>query len=273
MILKRVLIILAIFTVGISISLGLIILGNKDELQNKNDVEIYMYSEEIEENNIVEAKVEDPVVENNLVENVENSVQENENTIQNVDNDISNNQVINDVPQNNVVNQEVKEQPKQEVVRNVEVQTVQNNVEVKQVETKSAEIQQEQNTTQSVENKVEEVKNEEPKQEEFFNNKAEVEELMKNDVYTFQRNDAEIQNMINIAKRIIKENKDHKCDGLVNQVDSINFKIEKLGNVFYPLFDWRIEYLVTDTFFPQFSVYAEDIYKNGEFLRTEYYFN
>ena len=79
--------------------------------------------------------------------------------------------------------------------------------------------------------------------------------------------------MINIAKRIIKENKNNRCAGLVNQVDSINFIVGKAGNLFYPLFDYRIENIVVDNFYPEFYVYAEDVYKNGVYLRTEYYFN
>ena len=98
-------------------------------------------------------------------------------------------------------------------------------------------------------------------------------EIKKEDIYTFKRNDAEIQKIINIAKSIIKENKDNRCDGLVNSVDSINFIVSKAGNVFYPLFDYRIENIVIDNYYPEFYVYAEDIYKDGEYLRTEYYFN
>lgn len=92
------------------------------------------------------------------------------------------------------------------------------------------------------------------------------------DIYTFARNDKEIQNMIDITKKLIKENKDGKYSELVDYVDSINFIVEKSGNLFYPLFEYRIANIIMDNNFPEFYVYAEDVYKNGEYLRTEYYF-
>lgn len=104
-------------------------------------------------------------------------------------------------------------------------------------------------------------------------NNRQAKQETKEDVYTFKRNDTEIQRMINIAKRIIRENKNNRCSGLVDKLNSINFIIGKAGNVFYPLFDYRIENIVIDNYYPEFYVYAEDIYKNGEYLRTEYYFN
>ncbi len=94
----------------------------------------------------------------------------------------------------------------------------------------------------------------------------------KEDVYTFVRNDIEIQNMISITKRLIMENKENRYSGLVDNVNNINFIIEKSGNVFYPLYEYRIANIVMDNYYPEFYVYAEDVYKNGEYLRTEYYF-
>lgn len=94
----------------------------------------------------------------------------------------------------------------------------------------------------------------------------------KEDVYTFVRNDKEIQNMISITKRLIIENKENRYSGLVNNVNNINFIIEKSGNIFYPLYEYRIANIVMDNYYPEFYVYAEDVYKNGEYLRTEYYF-
>lgn len=94
----------------------------------------------------------------------------------------------------------------------------------------------------------------------------------KEDVYTFVRNDVEIQNMITITKKLIIENKENRYSGLVDNVNNINFIIEKSGNIFYPLYEYRIANIVMDNYYPEFYVYAEDVYKNGEYLRTEYYF-
>lgn len=94
----------------------------------------------------------------------------------------------------------------------------------------------------------------------------------KEDVYTFVRNDKEIQNMLSITKRLIIENKENRYSGLVDNVNNINFIIEKSGNIFYPLYEYRIANIVMDNYYPEFYVYAEDVYKNGEYLRTEYYF-
>jgi len=94
----------------------------------------------------------------------------------------------------------------------------------------------------------------------------------KEDIYTFVRNDKEIQNMISITKRLIIENKENRYSGLVDNVNNINFIIEKSGNIFYPLYEYRIANIVMDNYYPEFYVYAEDVYKNGEYLRTEYYF-
>ena len=111
-------------------------------------------------------------------------------------------------------------------------------------------------------------------EENITNNDALVKENVKSeeDIYTFARNDKEIQNMIDITKKLIKENKDGKYSELVDYVDSINFIVEKSGNLFYPLFEYRIANIIMDNNFPEFYVYAEDVYKNGEYLRTEYYF-
>lgn len=111
-------------------------------------------------------------------------------------------------------------------------------------------------------------------EENITNNDALVKENVKSDedIYTFARNDKEIQNMIDITKKLIKENKDGKYSELVDYVDSINFVVEKSGNLFYPLFEYRIANIIMDNNFPEFYVYAEDVYKNGEYLRTEYYF-
>lgn len=111
-------------------------------------------------------------------------------------------------------------------------------------------------------------------EENIANNDALLKENVKpeEDIYTFARNDKEIQNMIDITKKLIKENKDGKYSELVDYVDSINFIVEKSGNLFYPLFEYRIANIIMDNNFPEFYVYAEDVYKNGEYLRTEYYF-
>ncbi len=97
-------------------------------------------------------------------------------------------------------------------------------------------------------------------------------EQPKEDVYTFVKNDVEIQNMIYITKKLILENKENRYSDLVDNVNNINFIIEKSGNLFYPLYEYRIANIVMDNYYPEFYVYAEDVYKNGEYLRTEYYF-
>lgn len=99
------------------------------------------------------------------------------------------------------------------------------------------------------------------------------EQAKKEDIYTFKRNDTEIQKIINMAKTIIRENKDNRCSELIDKLDSINFIVAKSGNLFYPLIKYRIENIVFDNYYPEFYVYAEDIFKNGEYVRTEYYFN
>lgn len=116
--------------------------------------------------------------------------------------------------------------------------------------------------------------NESNKEEKIIENivKQESNIQPKEDIYTFIRNDNEIQNMITITKRLIMENKDNRYSGLVDNVNNINFIIEKSGNIFYPLYEYRIANIVMDNYYPEFYVYAEDVYKNGEYLRTEYYF-
>lgn len=245
MLLKRILIILGVMCITSLSCAGLLILGNKDN-NSDNEVEIYE-----EENNIVD--VQEVINTDNIVveeSKQEEKVEENILNVENVDNQVKNNEIIS----NNVANNEIQ-QSQNTVKQEIVVENAKINNEVAKIE----EVQKD--------NKQEDIK------EEIQQTENKVQEQPKEDVYTFKRNDAEIQNMINIAKRIIKENKDNRCDGLVEKVDSINFIIGKAGNLFYPLFDYRIENIVIDNFYPEFYVYAEDIYKNGEYLRTEYYFN
>ena len=245
MILKRILIILGIMCITSLSCAGLLMLGNKDN-NSDNEVEIYE-----EENNIVDTQevinTDNIVVEENKQEEKD---EDNISNVENVDNQATNNETIsstainNEIKQHqNTVKQETKKQEENNLIAVAKIEEVQKD------------------------NKQEDIK------EEIQQTENKVQEQPKEDVYTFKRNDAEIQNMINIAKRIIKENKDNRCDGLVEKVDSINFIIGKAGNLFYPLFDYKIENIVIDNFYPEFYVYAEDIYKNGEYLRTEYYFN
>lgn len=244
MLLKRILIILGIMCITSLSCAGLLILGNKYNTSD-NEVEIY------EENNSVD--VQEVINTDNIVveeSKQEEKVEENILSVENVDNNVTNNETISSTVINNEI-QRSQNTVKQEIV----VENAKTNNEVAKIE----EVQKD--------NKQEDIK------EEIQQTENKVQEQLKEDVYTFKRNDAEIQNMINIAKRIIKENKDNRCDGLVEKVDSINFIIGKAGNLFYPLFDYRIENIVIDNFYPEFYVYAEDIYKNGEYLRTEYYFN
>lgn len=253
MLLKRILIILGIMCITSLSCAGLLLLGNRNnenEVNNSNQIDVYN-----NENSIIDIQevinTDNIVVdENKQEEKVEEKVEENTSSVENVDNQTQNNEIIS----NNVINNEIKQaqniQKEESIISNLKV-----NNEV----TKTEEIK-------------EEVKNEEIKEEVKIEENI-VQEKLKEDVYTFKRNDIEIQNMINIAKRIIKENKDNRCDGLVDKVDSINFIVGKAGNLFYPLFDYRIENIVIDNFYPEFYVYVEDIYKNGEYLRTEYYFN
>ncbi len=160
-----------------------------------------------------------------------------------------------------------KQEEKNTSVDNVDKQVANNNMPVNTISSNKV--------TQSVKSdnittNTNEQKNETQKTEE---NNQQTKQETKEDIYTFKRNDVEIQKMINIAKSIIRENKNGRCDGLVDKVDSINFIIGKAGNLFYPLFDYRIENIVIDNYYPEFYVYAEDIFLNGEYVRTEYYFN
>lgn len=220
MILKRTLIIIGIIIITTLIGAGLLLLGNRNNINNKEydnglgvNAEKYSKVIPIADENIALAE-DDSMSNNQGEENINNTEKQSE----------SSNSSLNTL-QNGTVNQVKTENN----TKNTTKQQIENNRQAKQ-ETKE-------------------------------------------DVYTFKRNDTEIQRMINIAKRIIRENKNNRCSGLVDKVDSINFIVEKAGNVFYPLFDYRIENIVIDNYYPEFYVYAEDIYKNGEFLRTEYYFN
>lgn len=271
MIFKRFLVVLGIILGGSLISGSLLLVGNTLQ-SDSNEVKIYSENEIIkndikeeilEESKVIaESIVADKQEDNSsIVESVEKAVEENDSILDKVENI----EVIptNSIPVNNEVNSvlEVELEPPKVTIQEINTQT-EVITETKQVEEKQEEV---------VTPVITEVKEENT--QEVNTNRDEVIERNKNDVYTFERNDSEIQNMINIAKRIIKENKNGRCDGLVNQVDSINFNIGKAGDVFYPLFDYRIENIVVDNFFPVFNVYAEDIYRNGEYLRTEYYFN
>lgn len=204
------------------------------------------------------------------VQKVDIDVSKNNNEVQNNVVTTKENKVTNvtttqmDKPINVVTPQPIQTSNVQNVVVNKSQEIVtQLNKEVEQ----KIEQPKEESVTQ---NKQEQVVQKEETKEEV---KQEIKEEPKEDVYAFKRNDTEIQKMINMAKNIIRTNKDNRCSGLVDKVDSINFITQKAGNLFYPLFEYRIENIVIDNFFPEFHVYAEDIYKNGEYLRTEYYFN
>ena len=276
MILKRILIIILVATIISLVGAGLLLYGNRE-----NNVDIYNSKKESniyksEENIVLE---ETTILAENKIEEVQKEEQ-----LPKVDIDVSKN---NNEVQNNVVTTKenkatnvtttqmdktinvVTPQPSQTAnVQNVVVNksqeiVIQPNKKVEQkVEQPKEEI--------VIQNKQEQVVQKEETKEEV---KQEIKEEPKEDVYTFKRNDTEIQKMINMAKSIIRTNKDNRCSGLVDKVDSINFITQKAGNLFYPLFQYRIENIVIDNFFPEFYVYAEDIYKNGVYLRTEYYFN
>ena len=254
MILKRILIIIAVVIAIGTVGASLLFLGNKDVDNDNKVVDIYENTEKqiqeenkeliMQENNKKEeTKLVEDKIETEKVENVEKV--ETESIVK-----------TNEVEQSKVTQTVVSvEQPKQ------------NNQPTLNTETK-------------IENKVIETKVESPKnevQENITNDisiKNEVKEEVKpqEDVYTFVKNDKEIQNMIAITKRLIRENKDGRYSELVDYVDNINFVIQKSGNLFYPFFEYRIANIIMDNSFPEFYVYAEDIYKNGEYLRTEYYF-
>ena len=269
MILKRALIIILIVTIISLVGAGLLLYGNR-----KNNVDIYNSQKE---SNIYKSEEENIVLKETaiLTENKTEEVQKEE-QVPKVDIDISKN---NNEVQNNVVttnsNLQVINLVKNEVVQNntanVQNITVNKPQEIVTHSNKKVEQKIEQPKVESVtQNKQEQVVQKEETKEEV---KQEIKEELKEDVYTFKRNDTEIQKMINMAKSTIRENKDNRCSGLVDKTDSINFITQKAGNLFYPLFQYRIENIVIDNFFPEFYVYAEDIYKNGEYLRTEYYFN
>ncbi len=129
-----------------------------------------------------------------------------------------------------------------------------------------------QNVSNSVSNEERMINNNVSQSKENLVENKDTQEEYKKDEYTFVKNDREIQNMISITKRLIIENKENRYSGLVDNVNNINFVIEKSGNVFYPLYEYRIANIVMDNNYPEFYVYAEDVYKNGEYLITEYYF-
>ena len=273
MILKRILIIILVATIISLVGAGLLLYGNRE-----NNVDIYNSQKESniyksEENIVLE---ETTILAENKIEEVQK-----EEKVQKIDIDVSKN---NNEVQNNVVTtkeNKVTNVTTTQMDKPINVVTPQPSQTANVVVNKSQEIVTQPN--KAVEQKVEQPKVESvtqnkqeqvvPKEETKEEVKQEIKEEPKEDVYTFKRNDTEIQKMINMAKSIIRTNKDNRCSGLVDKVDSINFITQKSGNLFYPLFDSRIENLIIDTFYPEFYVYAEDIYKNGEYLRTEYYFD
>ncbi len=244
MILKRALIILGIIIITCIVGAGLILLGNMNK-ENNRDTDIY------EENGIDSASIE-----------VDNKT-DNDNLDENTSNHKEIDSEDNSVTVDNNLEQTENEEP---IITNNEQN---NNVNVPN-----------NSTTNSVENNVPSDNNEQGTNENNSNNDNNTvventppaQETPKEDVYTSKRNDSEINNMISIAKRLIRENKDNRYSGLVDNVDNINFVIEKSGDVFYPLYESRIANIVMDNYYPEFYVYAEDIYKNGEYVRTEYYF-
>lgn len=249
MILKRILIVLGIGISTSLISAGLLLLGHSNQ---SNKIDIYEEENITEESEIISQDDKEAVVTNDKVDNVENkseNIIENVPTVAETEKQIVNNEISS--------NNEVDKKEEQIIVEEKEQNIVQ--------ESQPVIVEEKKEVITQVKEEIKESEKQEIKQE--------VKEEPKEDVYTFKRNDAEIQNMISIAKRIIKENKNNRCDGLVDKIDSINFVISKAGNLFYPLFDYRIENIVIDNFYPEFYVYAEDIYLNGEYLRTEYYFN
>lgn len=239
MLLKKILIILGIMIVTSLLGASLLLFGNKKDNTN-NEIKIY---ESVDKLKKLDIQNQDEIPIGDVInEEVQNdNTQESINVVENVE--------------NQSLNQEVSKVVNKEVVTN----NVINNTE--------KQIQKENITKDNLSNNQEQ----ETKEKQEIENK--VQEETKEDVYTFKRNDIEIEKMINIAKSIIKENKNNRCNGLVDKVDTINFITEKSGNLFYPLFDYRIENIVVDNYYPEFYVYAEDVYKNGEYLRTEYYFN
>ena len=234
MILKRTIIAITIVIMTTVISAGLLILGNSKRKNNNVDI----YSDSVNEIENVELSNEESIYNNskeNLTEN-ENKIieQPKSDESSNKNSDITKEQLNNTSNNVNINNSPIAND-------NININT--NNNETNNTN-KSKDVEK------ATENVVEK----------------------KEDVYTFAINNSEIQNMISIAKRLIRENKNNRYAGLVDCVDNINFVIEKSGNVFYPLYEYRIANIVMDNYYPEFYVYAEDIYKNGEYLRTEYYF-
>lgn len=233
MILRRTIIVITIVIMTTVISAGLLILGNSKRKNNNVDI----YSDSVNEIENVELSNEESIYNNSK----KNSTESEDKIIeQPKSNEFSNknSNITKEQPNNTSNNVKINNSP---IIANDNTNT--NNNETNNTN-KSKDIEK------ATENVVEK----------------------KEDVYTFSINNSEIQNMISIAIRLIRENKDNRYEGLVDCVDNINFVIEKSGNVFYPLYEYRIANIVMDNYYPEFYVYAENIYKNGEYLRTEYYF-
>ena len=234
MILKRTIIVITIVIMTTVISAGLLILGNSKRKNNNVDI----YSDSVNEIENVELSNEESIYNNSK----EISTESEDKMIEQPKSDESSNNsnIIKEQSNNTSNNVKINNNP---IIANDNININTNNNETNNTN-KSKDVEK------ATENVVEK----------------------KEDVYTFAINNSEIQNMISIAKRLIRENKDNRYAGLVDCVDNINFVIEKSGNVFYPLYEYRIANIVMDNYYPEFYVYAEDIYQNGEYLRTEYYF-
>lgn len=243
MILKRTILVIAIILIVTGISAGLLILGIS---KGKND-NVDIYSDSVNEN--IELNNKDSIYNNDSKENSAESEKIENKVIEQAKSDESSNK-------NSNVIQKQTTNISNNVNSNNSTPITNNNI----------------NTNTNNNNKSNSSNTTDKNKSESSKNSTGNIVTPKEDIYTFKRNDLEIQNMINIAKRLIKENKDNRYSGLVDCVDNIDFVIEKSGDVFYPLFDYRIENIVIDNYYPEFYVYAEDIYKNGEYLRTEYYF-
>ena len=236
MILRRTIIVITIVIIATVISAGLLILGIS---KGKND-NVDIYSDSVNEN--IELSNEEGIYDNSKENSTESDKEVSE---QPKSDESSNNSNVIQKQQNNTSNNaNINDTP---ITTNNNINTNANT-----------------NTNNNNTNNTNESKTVEKTTENVVEKKE--------DVYTFAINNSEIQNMINIAKRLIRENKDNRYAGLVDCVDNINFVIQKSGNVFYPLFEYRISNIVMDNYYPEFYVYAEDVYKNGEYLRTEYYF-
>ncbi len=238
MILRRTIIVITIVIITTFISAGLLIFGNS---KGKND-NVDIYSDSVNEIENIELSNEESIYNNSK----ENSTESENKIIEQPKSDESSNNsnIIKEKSNNTSNNVKINNNP---IIANNNIKTNTNT-----------------NTNNDNTNNSNKSKNVEKTTENVVEQKE--------DVYTFAINNSEIQNMISIAKRLIRENKDNRYAGLVDCVDNINFVIEKSGNVFYPLYEYRIANIVMDNYYPEFYVYAENIYKNGEYLRTEYYF-